>query len=100
MFLIKLSYYHDNVNNFKSFVFGKYNGFASKARGYCMHVFLVSMVISTKSNPVHCSLCGLMSQWFKTLQFHFTQSRGNCEMNKNDGEDTKSKCFHIITFFN
>jgi hypothetical protein len=29
--------YHDNY--FKYFMFGKYNGFVSKARGFCMHVF-------------------------------------------------------------
>jgi hypothetical protein len=26
-------------------MFGKYNGFASQARGFCMHVFLVLFVI-------------------------------------------------------
>ena len=38
-----LSCYHKNY--FKYLMFGKYNGFASKARGFCMHacmhVFLV-----------------------------------------------------------
>ena len=36
IFLTKLSCYHDNY--FKYFMFGKYNGFVSKARGVCMHV--------------------------------------------------------------
>jgi hypothetical protein len=37
IFLTKLSCYHDNY--FKYFMFGKYNGFVSKASGFCMHVF-------------------------------------------------------------
>ena len=37
IFLTKLSCYHDNY--FKYFMFGKYNGFVSKVRGFCMHVF-------------------------------------------------------------
>jgi hypothetical protein len=36
---LKLSCHHDNY--FKYFMFGKYNGFSSKARGFCMHEFLV-----------------------------------------------------------
>jgi hypothetical protein len=35
--IFKLLCYHDN--NFKYFMFWKYNGFVSKARGFCMHVF-------------------------------------------------------------
>ena len=37
--LKKLSCYHDNY--FKYFTFGKYNGFVSKERGFCMHVFIL-----------------------------------------------------------
>jgi hypothetical protein len=40
IFLKKLSCYHDNYFNY--FMFGKYKGFVSKARGFCMHVFYSS----------------------------------------------------------
>ena len=43
IFLTKLSCYHDNY--FKYFMFGKHNGFVSKARGFCMYVFSSSTVI-------------------------------------------------------
>ena len=56
MFLIKLLYYHDNINDFKSFMFGKYNGFASKARGFCMHVFLV-MLFYILIISLYCNKC-------------------------------------------
>ena len=29
-------------NHFEYLVFGKYSGFANKARGFCIHVFLVN----------------------------------------------------------
>jgi hypothetical protein len=41
--LIKLSCYHDN--NFRYFMFGKYNGFVSKARVSACMYFLVYMGI-------------------------------------------------------
>ena len=37
IFLTKLLCYHDNY--FKYFIFGKYHGFVSKARGFFMRVF-------------------------------------------------------------
>ena len=46
--LTKLSCYHDNY--FKYFMFGKYNGFVSTARGFCMHVFSIVYSLS-------CSYC-------------------------------------------
>jgi hypothetical protein len=39
----KLSYYHDN--NFGYFMFGKYNGFVSKARvSACMYFLVVTII--------------------------------------------------------
>ena len=45
--LKKLSCYHDNY--FRYFMFGKYNGFVSKARVSACMYFLVSNILFTKS---------------------------------------------------
>ena len=43
--LNKLSCYHDNY--FKYFMFGEYNTFASKAKGFCMQYFL--FIVNSKT---------------------------------------------------
>jgi hypothetical protein len=45
IFLTKLSCYHDNY--FKYFMFGKYNGFVSKVRGFCIHVFSSRLLLDS-----------------------------------------------------
>jgi hypothetical protein len=48
IFLTKLLSYYDNY--FKYFMFGKYNGFVSKASGFCMHVFSsLNLIIERES---------------------------------------------------
>jgi hypothetical protein len=51
--------------------FGKYNGFASKARGFCVHVFLVMslrMDLSRNqlSNQLKIQVTWVDLLWFKT----------------------------------
>jgi hypothetical protein len=48
--LKKLSCYHDNY--FRYFMFGKYNGFVSKARVSACMYFLVKNLISSSRDPI------------------------------------------------
>jgi hypothetical protein len=49
IFLTKLSSYHDNYC--KYFMFGKYNGFVCKAKGFCMHDACIDLHIILKVLP-------------------------------------------------
>jgi hypothetical protein len=99
--LKKLSCYHDN--NFRYFMFGKYNGFVSKARvSACMYFLVIYIKLSILSFPksninwplysiltidctVYCILfpiasfsCGYISSCFVTIRSSLPHTRETC----------------------